>query len=169
VPLGSRQQLGRPGLDDAPRLPRDHRHVLPVQLLLDSCPRATDGRIVLAVDVSPWLRSDAPTRGREQAQLIPGWPYSFVAALEPGRTSWTATLDAVRLGPADDATAVTAQQLRAVLGRLITAGQWKPGDSSIVIVADSVYVPITVTQSPTSDLRPYGRPTLQSPSSPRTA
>src|SRR3954454_64260 len=113
-------------------------------------PRAADGRIVLAVDVSPWLRSDAPTstdrlfchvygRGRGQSQRIPGWPYSFVAALEPGRTSWTALLDAVRLGPADDPTAVTAQQLRTVLGRLITAGQWKPGDPSIVIVADSGY------------------------------
>jgi len=73
-------------------------------------PRASDGRIVLAVDVSPWLRSDAPTsaerlfchvygRGKGQAQMIPGWPYSFVAALEPGRTSWTALLDAVGLGP----------------------------------------------------------------------
>ena len=77
------------------------------------------GRIVLAVDVSPWLRPDAPTsadrlfchvygRAKDNAQLIPGWPYSFVAALETGRTSWTAVLDAVRLGPADDATAVTA-------------------------------------------------------------
>ena len=58
----------------------------------------------------PWLRPDAPTspqrlfchtygRGRGQAQMIPGWPYSIVAALEPGRTSWTAVLDAVRLGP----------------------------------------------------------------------
>ena len=57
-------------------------------------PRATDGRIVLAVDVSPWLRSDAPTsaerlfchvysRGKGQAQLIPGWPYSFVAPSSP--------------------------------------------------------------------------------------
>ena len=74
-------------------------------------PRAADGRIVLAVDVSPWLRSDAPTsadrlfchvygRGRNQSQRIPGWPYSFVAALEPGRTSWTAVLDAVRLARA---------------------------------------------------------------------
>ena len=73
-------------------------------------PRARDGRIVLAVDVSPWLRPDAPTspgrlfchtygRGQGQAQMIPGWPYSIVAALEPGRTSWTAVLDAVRLGP----------------------------------------------------------------------
>jgi len=36
------------------------------------------------------------------------WRYSFVAALEPGRTSWTAPLAAVRLGPTGDANAVTA-------------------------------------------------------------
>ncbi|MDN5749279.1 MAG: transposase [Pseudonocardia sp.] len=114
-------------------------------------PRATDGRrIVLAVDVSPWLRSDAPTsaerlfchvygRGKGQAQMIPGWPYSFVAALEPGRTSWTAVLDAVRLGPADDATAVTAAQLRAVVERLVEAQHWRAGDPDILIVADAGY------------------------------
>ncbi|AJC54228.1 hypothetical protein GZL_01632 [Streptomyces sp. 769] len=74
-------------------------------------PRATDGRIVLAVDVSNWLRPDAPTsddrlfchvygRGdRKTDQLVPGWPSSFAAALETGRTSWVALLDAVRLGP----------------------------------------------------------------------
>jgi hypothetical protein len=115
-----------------------------------SLPRAVDGRIVLAVDVSPWLRSNAPTsadrlfchvygRGKGQAQMIPGWPYSFVAALEPGRTSWTALLDAVRLGPADEATAVTAEQLRAVIERLITAGHWCDGDPHILIVADAGY------------------------------
>jgi len=113
-------------------------------------PRAVDGRIVLAVDVSPWLRSDAPTnaerlfchvngRARNQAQLIPGWPYSFVAALEPGRTSWTALLDAVRLGPADDATTVSADQLRAVVERLITARHWRDGDPDILIVTDAGY------------------------------
>ena len=67
-------------------------------------------------------------RAKNNAQLIPGWPYSFVAALEPGRTSWTALLDAVRLGPADDATAVTAEQLRCVVGRLVAAGHWSDGD-----------------------------------------
>jgi DDE superfamily endonuclease len=113
-------------------------------------PRTTDGRIMLAVDVSPWLRSDAPTsaerlfchvygRAKHQAQLIPGWPYSFVAALEPGRTSWTAVLDAVRLGPTDDATAVTAGQLRAVVGRLTEAGHWHDGDPDILIVCDAGY------------------------------
>ena len=72
-------------------------------------PRAADGRLMLAVDVSNWLRPGAATswdrlfchvygRGKGQAQMIPGWPYSVIAALEPGRTSWTAVLDAVR-GP----------------------------------------------------------------------
>lgn len=113
-------------------------------------PSAADGRLVLAVDVSPWLRSDAPTsadrlfchvhgRAKNQSQLIPGWPYSFVAALESGRTSWTAVLDAVRLGPTDDATAVTADQLRAVVGRLVAAGHWRDGDPNILIVMDAGY------------------------------
>src|SRR6266516_5903256 len=70
-------------------------------------PRWPDGRIRLGVDGSNWLRPDAATspermfchcygRGKGNAQMIPGWPYSVVAALEPGRTSWTAPLDAVR-------------------------------------------------------------------------
>ena len=61
--------------------------------------------IRLAADVSNWLRPDAATspdrlfchcyaRGRGNAQMIPGWPYSVIAALEPGRTSWTLPLDA---------------------------------------------------------------------------
>nr|WP_233257893.1 NF041680 family putative transposase [Micromonospora sp. S4605] len=113
-------------------------------------PRTADGRIVLAVDVSNWLRPDASTspdrlfchvygRAKGQAQMIPGWPYSFVAALESGRTSWTAILDAVRLGPTDDATAVTADQLRDVVNRLIAAGHWHDGDPEILIVADTGY------------------------------
>ena len=76
-------------------------------------PAWPDGRIRLAVDVSNWLRPDAETspervfchvdgRGKNAGQLIPGWPYSFVAALGPGRSSWTLLLDAVRLGPDDD-------------------------------------------------------------------
>jgi DDE superfamily endonuclease len=113
-------------------------------------PRDKHGRITLAVDISPWLRPDAATspdrsfchvygRGKGQAQMIPGWPYSFVAALEPGRTSWTALLDAVRLGPHDDATAVTATQLREIIHRLQHAGQHKPGDADILIVFDAGY------------------------------
>jgi hypothetical protein len=113
-------------------------------------PRAAGGRIVLAVDVSPWLRLDAATsaerlfchvhgRAKNQSQFIPGWPYSFVVALESGRTSWTAVLDAIRLGQQDDATAVTAVQLRDVIEGLMKAGQWNDGDSDILVVADAGY------------------------------
>jgi hypothetical protein len=113
-------------------------------------PTSRDGRITLAVDVSNWLRPDAATsaerlfchtygRGRSKDQFIPGWPYSFVAALETGPTSWTALLDAVRLTPNDDATEVSAMQLRTVITTLIEAGHRGQGDPLIVVVADAGY------------------------------
>jgi hypothetical protein len=113
-------------------------------------PRPADGRLVLAVDVSCWLRPGAATspgrlfchvygRAKGQAQMIPGWPYSVVAALEPGRTSWTAVLDAVRLGPDDDEAAVTAAQVRDVVTRLIAAGHWRAGDPAILVIFDAGY------------------------------
>jgi hypothetical protein len=74
-----------------------------------------------------------------QAQMIPGWPYSFVAALEPGRTSWTALLDVVRVHPSDDHTDLAATQLRTVIQALITAGHWHEGDPEIWIIGDSGY------------------------------
>jgi hypothetical protein len=113
-------------------------------------PRAADGRLVLAADVSNWLRPGAATsperlfchvygRGKGQAQMIPGWPYSVIAALEPGRTSWTAVLDAIRLGPDDDETEVTAAQVREVVTRLIEAGHWREGDLAVLVVFDAGY------------------------------
>ena len=59
---------------------------------------------ILAADVSNWLRPDAATspdrlfchvcgRGKGQAQMIPGWPYSlsprWSRAARPGRRCWT--------------------------------------------------------------------------------
>jgi hypothetical protein len=113
-------------------------------------PRAADGRLMLAVDVSNWLRPGAATsperlfchvygRGKGQAQMIPGWPYSVIAALEPGRTSWTAVLDAVRLGPDDDEAGVTAAQVRDVVARLVAAGHWREGDPAILVIFDAGY------------------------------
>ena len=113
-------------------------------------PAWPDGRIRLAADVCNWLRPEARTspgrlfchvhgRGKNAGQMIPGWPYSFVAALGPGATSWTAPLDAVRLGPGDDDTEVTAAQLREVAGRLASSGAWHPGDPDILVVLDAGY------------------------------
>jgi len=99
-------------------------------------PEAADGRLVLAVDVTHWLRPDAPTSadrlfchvygrsGRSSDQFVPGSTYSFVAALESGRTSWRQILDALRLGPADDVAEVTASQVRRVVTDLIDMGRW---------------------------------------------
>ncbi len=113
-------------------------------------PRAANSRLVLAVDVSPWLRPDAATsdarsscptygRGENKHLMIPGWPYSWIVALETGRSSWTAPLDVVRLRPGDDLAAVTAAQVRDLVKRLVEAGQWNVGDPLIRIVLDAGY------------------------------
>jgi DDE superfamily endonuclease len=113
-------------------------------------PAWPDGGIRLAVDVSSWLRPDAAAsperafchvhgRGRNAGQVVPGWPYSFVAALGPGASSWTVLLDAVRLGPGDDDGAVTAAQLREVFVRLAAAGHWADGDPPVIIAMDAGY------------------------------
>jgi len=115
-------------------------------------PEWPDGRVRLAVDVSAWLRPEAGTsperlfchvhgKGKNASQVVPGWPYSVVAALGPGSSSWALPLDAVRIGPGDDDTDVTAAQLRDVIGRLAAAGHWKPGDPEVLIAMDSGYNP----------------------------
>jgi hypothetical protein len=143
-------------------------------------PAWPDGGIRLAVDVSNWLRPDAAAspgrlfchvrgRGKNAGQAVPGWAYSFVAALGPGRSSWALLLDAVRLGPDDDDCAVTAAQLREVVARLIAAGHWKDGGPDIIIVMDSGYsgtrlahllagLPVTVVARVRCDRVYYGPP-----------
>lgn len=123
---------------------------LRIALSAVTLPRAADGRLVLAIDITSWLRPEAHTspqrilchtygRGKDQHIMIPGWPYSVIVALETGRSSWTAPLDAVRLAPGVDAASVTATQVRGVVDRLITAGHWRPGDPDILLVADAGY------------------------------
>jgi hypothetical protein len=113
-------------------------------------PRSSQGRLRLAVDVTPWPRPDAecspqrchchrPCRCDGVRQTIPGWPYSIVAALESGRSSCTAPLDAVRLGPDDDVTEVTADQIRDLVTRLREAGQLADGDPPVLVVLDAGY------------------------------
>lgn len=109
-------------------------------------PRAADGR--LAADLACWLRPSAHTspqrilcpaygRGKDQHIPVPGWPYSVICALETGRSSWTAPVDALRLAPGDDAATVTAGQMRDLVERLIAAGRRKDGDPEIRIVVDT--------------------------------
>ena len=108
------------------------------------------GRIVLGVDVSNWPRPEAArspgrcfchtyARGKGQAQMIPGWPFSFVAALGAGPDSWTGVLDVERVPPGGDATLLTAAQLRGVVGRLGAAGHRAGQDPPVLVVADAGY------------------------------
>jgi DDE superfamily endonuclease len=148
--LEPEHRRGHGGLYDAVNAGRADVTRLRRSLAALPLPAWPDGRIRLAADVSNWLRPDAAAspdrlfchcyaRGKGNAQMIPGWRYSFVVALEPGRASWTLPLDAVRLGPADDATGVTAAQVRDVVGRLMAAGHWRDGDTDILVVFDACY------------------------------
>lgn len=113
-------------------------------------PRGSSGQIRLAADVTPWPRPDAecsadrahchrPCRCDGVRQTIPGWPYSVVAALESGRSSWTMPLDVQRLRPGSDLTEVTAVQIRDLLAELRQTGQWTEGDPPVLVVLDAGY------------------------------
>ena len=119
-------------------------------------PRGADRQLSIALDVTPWPRPDAecsperlhchrPCRCDGVRQTIPGWPYQIAAALGGGRSSWTGPLDAVRLGPEDDPTEVTATQIRELHARLERAGQWQRGDPPILFVMDSGYDLVRLT------------------------
>ncbi|MGW2324119.1 NF041680 family putative transposase [Streptomyces sp. NPDC001680] len=108
-----------------------------------------DGPLKIAVDVSPWPRPDAETSAERchcytacrcdgSRKTIPGWPYSFAAGLEWGASSWTALLDAVRIGQDDDATLATVCQVARIIGQLRDTGLLADRPAP-VIVLDSGY------------------------------
>ncbi|MEE1813403.1 NF041680 family putative transposase [Streptomyces sp. BE133] len=148
--LVGEHRRGHGGLYDALSAGRVEVARLQRALAAVPLPRAADGRLVLAADLTCWLRPSAHTspqrilchtygRGKDQHIPVPGWPYSVICALETGRSSWTAPLDALRLSPGEDAATVTAGQMRELVERLIAAGQWKDGDPEILIVVDAGY------------------------------
>src|SRR5262249_9214997 len=119
------------------------------ELIASSWEDPDAGPVKIAVDTSAWPRPDAVTspqlchcyaicRCDGSRKTIPGWPFSFAAGLEWGATSWTALLDAVRIGPDDDATVVTVAEIAAVRARLAMAGVLG-GRAATVVAFDSGY------------------------------
>ncbi len=161
------------------------------ELLATQVPRFPGGRVVLTVDVSNWLRPDAGccperlfchtyARGRGQSDMVPGWPYSFVAALEPGAQSWVALLDVARIRPGDDPTVVTAAQVRRVVSVLTGRGVHRDGDPDVLVVFDAGYdltrlswllgdCPVQVCGRVRSDRVYHRRPERQAPGRGRPA
>nr|WP_246041245.1 transposase [Streptomyces cadmiisoli] len=62
------------------------------------------------------------------------WP-RWRPAAPPGRRCWTRSA----WSPVSDVAAVTTVQIREVIERLVTAGQWKPGDPEVLVVLDAGY------------------------------
>lgn len=86
--LAPEHRRGHGALYDALNAGRIDVESLRRQLAGLPLPRAADGRLVLAVDVSPWLRPDGNCssqrsfchtygRGKDEHRMIPGWPYSM--------------------------------------------------------------------------------------------
>jgi hypothetical protein len=104
-------------------------------LLLGSVSAGRDGLVWFAADVSGWPRPQAVTSPQRVAMydksartasgrpVTAGWPFAVLAALEWGPSSWTAPVEATRLGPADTLTGVTLAQLRRVRAGLAAAGR----------------------------------------------
>lgn len=107
--------------------------------------------LLFAVDVTPYPRPDAecsPERGHCYAacrcdgtrKTIPGWNYSWVVGVWWGTSSWTAPVDVCRLAPDDDLVAVTAAQIRALVGRLAAEGRCgMPGQPVPMAILDCGY------------------------------
>jgi DDE superfamily endonuclease len=90
--------------------------------------------LLFAVDVTAFPRPDAAcSPGRVHCyaccrcdgrrKTIPGWNYSRITGVDWGTSSWVYPVDAVRLAAGDDQVAVTAAQVRALVGRLEKAGR----------------------------------------------
>ncbi len=93
-------------------------------LLAGSLPGAAHP--VFAVDVSVWARSDAecspgrgyyyhPSKHSAGQPIVAGWAYSWLAGLELATNSWTTPVDARRLAPGENPSAVAAGQVRELL------------------------------------------------------
>jgi hypothetical protein len=110
-----------------------------------------DGQPIYALDTSVWPRNAAetsPERGyyyssaRQSAgqPIVTGWSYAWLAQLSFTHDSWTAPLDVRRVPPSENAHAVAAGQIRALLDRL-------PADGPVPLcVFDAGYDPETLAR-----------------------
>ena len=136
-----------PGLSLEPEFRRGHGSVYAAltrgriesarlrRALLATVPAGREGLVWFAGDVSNWARPEAvcsperlmvhdkSARTLAGSPVTSGWPFAVMAALEWGPTSWTAPVEAARLGPADTLTGVTLAAMERVRAGLAEAGR----------------------------------------------
>ena len=112
--------------------------------------RPTDWPAVFAVDASSWARCDAecspergyyhhPSRHSAGKPIVAGWNYSWIAQLNWEHNSWTAPVDVKRIRPADDTGKRTAEQVKALVGRI------EDNETVPLFVFDAGYDPIALS------------------------
>jgi hypothetical protein len=122
-----------------------------LEQLLVSHPLA-GGEPIYAVDVSVWPRCDAETsperalyyhasRHSAGQPIVAGWAYSWIAQVGFARESWTAPLRVRRLRPQENANALAAEQIAAVLPDL------QATDPLPWYLFDAGYDPVQLTQA----------------------
>jgi len=104
-------------------------------LLLGTVAPGRDGVTWFAGDVSGWARPAAVTSPLRVAMfdksartlaghpITSGWPFAMLVGLSWGPSSWTAPVDAVRIGPTDTLTGVTLAAMERVHAGLAGAGR----------------------------------------------
>lgn len=119
------------------------------RLLVGALPEARPGEpLMFGIDVSPIPRPDprfvdglsmVQVRGAGGDRLLPGWPISVLAGLSWGADSWVDPLEARRIAPGEDHTAVLIAQASALLADLEAAGRCGPGTPAPLVMFDAGY------------------------------
>ena len=117
------------------------------QLLVERVAPARPGEaLMFAIDTTPLARPDAAfaedrtmvqVRGKGGDVFLPGWSYSVMVAIGWGTSSWVDPLEARRLLPDDEHTALTSAQIRNLLADLATTGKAPDGAPPPLILLDA--------------------------------
>lgn len=119
------------------------------RVLVETLPEARPGEpLMFGVDVSPLPRPDprfvdqlsmVQVRGAGGDRFLPGWPISILVGLSWGASSWVDPLDARRIVPGCDHTAVLIAQVQALMADLEASRRCGPGAVAPLVMFDSGY------------------------------
>jgi hypothetical protein len=111
-----------------------------------SAPARAGEPLMFAIDTTPHARPDAQyadertmvqVRGKGGDRWLPGWPYSVLAGIGWGSSSWVDPIEARRLRPGEEHTDITIGQITGLLKDLTATGKWQPGGPPPLVLLDA--------------------------------